>query len=186
MAGFSSLALILGVGGIAVRAWGEHRAGQAAERVGEIEQQAAEDQAKIYEFNAAVAEMQAEDAVKRGHDEESRFRAGVRGLIGSQRAAFAASNVDVGFGSALDVQADAAYLGELDALTIRNNAAREAWGFKIEAEDSRRRAAITRRTGAYAAEAGRLQRSTARIGMIGNIIGSGSSLLASRYGFGRD
>lgn len=172
--------------GMAVQAYGARRQAKSAERGGELEQAAAEDQAKLHEFNAAVSEMQAEDAITRGQEEANRFRAGVRGLIGSQRAAFAASNVDVGFGSALDVQADAALLGELDEITLRNNSAREAWGFKIEAEDQRRRAHITRKTGKYAAEAGRVSAGNIRIGATANILGTGASLLASRYGFGRD
>lgn len=186
MAAFSTAALVLGLGGLAVQAYGARRSAQASERVGEIEQEAAEEQAKLAEFNATIAELNADDAIQRGQEEEQRFRAGVRGLIGSQRAAYAASNIDVGFGSALAVQEDTAQLGELDALTIRNNAARESWGFKVEAEDSRRRAKIIRKGGQYAAEAGRVQAASQRIGAVGNILGSGGSLLAAHYGFGRD
>lgn len=172
--------------GMAVQAYGARRQAKAAERTGELEQEAAEDQAGLHEFNAAVAEAQGEDAMRRGQEEANRFRAGVRGLIGSQRAATAANNIEVGFGSALDVQADAALLGELDEITIRNNAARERWGFQVEAEDHRRRATITRKGGKYAAEAGRINASSIKIGATANLLGTGANLLASRYGFGRD
>lgn len=175
----------LSLGGMAVQAYGARRQVQSAVRVGELEQEAAEDQAGLFEFNAAVAEAQAADAIVRGQEERSRFRAGVKALIGSQRANYAGSNVDVGVGSALDVQADAALLGELDEITIANNAAREAWGFTVEAEDHRRRAQITRKTGRYAAEAGRINAGSIKIGAVGNILGSGTSLLAARYGWGR-
>ena len=176
----------LTLAGAGVSYLGSRRQAKAEERTGELEQQAAEDQAKLLEWNATIADAQAADAIKRGQEEQSRFRAGVRGLIGSQRAATAANNIEVGFGSALDVQADAAFLGELDALTIQNNAAREAWGYSVEAEDTRRRAEITRKTGKYAAEAGRVRASSVRIGATASLLGTGASLLASRYGFGRD
>lgn len=122
------------------------------------------------EFNAKVAEMQAVDALARGADDEERFREVVKGLIGSQRAGFAGQNVDVGIGSPVDVVADTAYLGELDALTIRNNAAREAWGYEIEAENFRR-------FGANAARQGRFNQA-------GALFGIGTSVLGAFRAFG--
>ena len=88
---------------------------------------------KIAKYNADVANMQARDAIERGTEQEQQFRIGVRRMIGSQRVGFASQGVDVNKGSAVDVQADAQRLGELDALAIRSNAAREAWGFKVQA-----------------------------------------------------
>jgi len=105
-------------------------------------------QGSLLEQNASVAEAQAADAIARGAQDTYQHRAGVRRLIGAQRAAIGASGVDLGTGSALDVQMDAARLGELDELTIRNNAAREAWGFKVEAANYRNQAIL----GKYAAK----------------------------------
>lgn len=101
--------------------------------------------------NARIADIQADDALVRGREAEGIHRKRTKALIGSQRARFGAQGVDINDGSALDVQADAAYLGELDALTIRNNAAREAWGYKVQAEDYRARGRISRMEGAYGA-----------------------------------
>lgn len=170
------------VGLSAYSAYQQWRAGDQLAKAGEQQQRAAESAAEMHEWNAEVADLQAADAVERGQQEENRFRSSVRGIIGSQRAAMAAGNVDVGFGSALDVQADAAYLGELDALTIRSNAAREAWGYKVEAFDAKFRAAVTREEGAAAAEAGRVARTNQRIGAVGTVLGSGVSLVQARYG----
>lgn len=88
---------------------------------------------QIADMNADMADAQARDAITRGQEEERRHRQSVQGLIGRQRAALAAQGVDVNSGSALDVQADAAKFGALDAVTIRNNAAREAWGYRVQA-----------------------------------------------------
>jgi hypothetical protein len=170
------------IGMSAYSAFNTWRSGGAMARAGEKQQEAAESAAELHEWNAEVAELQAADAIARGAEEENRFRSGVRGIIGSQRAAMAAGNVDVGFGSALDVQADAAYLGELDAHAIRSNAAREAWGYNVEAFDANFRASITRQEGAAAAEAGRAARTTARIGAVGTVLGAGVSMVQARYG----
>jgi len=184
MAAFTALGIGLLIAGTATKVVGAVRAGRAAKRAGLAAQEAAESQAQLSDYNAAVAELQAKDAEARGRDEEGRFRQRVDGMIGTQRAGIAAGNIDVNFGSAVDVQADAAFLGELDALQIRTNAAREAWGYKVEAEDARQRAVITRKEGVQAAAAGREAQVAARFGAVGSII-EGASAVESRYGFGR-
>ncbi len=84
--------------------------------------------------NAAISRIQANDAVDRGEFEADQQRLKTRAAIGTQRAGFAGNGVDVNSGSAALVQDDTAALGELDALTIRNNAAREAWGYNVQAD----------------------------------------------------
>lgn len=98
----------------------------------------------LAKYNAQVSELMAADALKRGKEAESRHRADVRGLIGSQRAGYAGQGIDANDGSALDVQADTAAQGELDALQIRHNAAMEAWGHRAQASESRYRGKIAR------------------------------------------
>jgi len=174
--------LIITAVGAGISASGQWKAGKAAKKAGEAEQRAAESQAELLDFNAHVADQQAQDAIERGKQEESRFRQGVRAMVGEQRAGQAAGNINVNTGSAMDVQQDAAFLGELDALTISTNAAREAWGFKVQAYDTRQRARITRTEGANAAEVGKQQQSQARIGAVGGAVATGGSLLMQRYG----
>jgi hypothetical protein len=127
-------------------------------------------QQRLAEYNAQVGEVQADDAIARGREDEGRHRVAVRGLIGSQRAALAASGVDVNSGTASEIQEDTARQGELDALTIRLNAAREAWGYKVQAGDSRAR-------GAYARAEGNMQ-------ALGTIVSAAGSYANSRWGFG--
>lgn len=180
----TALLLMSGVG-MGTQAIGQLKSGNAQKRAGEKGQEAANSQADLADANAAIADLQAADAITRGADEESRFRTLVRGAIGTQRVGFAASNVNVAVGSAVDVQADAAMLGELDALTIRTNAAREAWGYKVQAYDYRKRGEITRKEGVASAEAGQAAQGASRWNAAGGLLASGSSLLAQRYGFGR-
>ena len=54
-------------------------------------------------------------------------------MIGRQRAVYAAGGLDVNTGSPLDIQADTAQMGRLNSLTIRNNAARQAYGYQASA-----------------------------------------------------
>lgn len=92
-------------------------------------------QSQMYEANSRIANIQAEDAIMRGDQEASKHKTQVKKLIGSQRASLAAQGVDINSGSALDVQADTAALGAEDEQTIKNNAWREAWGYKVQASD---------------------------------------------------
>jgi hypothetical protein len=180
---FTTAMLIMAIAGTATSTAGQVRAGRAAKKAGKAQQEVAESEAQLSDYNAQVAQVQAQDAIARGGEKESTFRSQVRGVIGSQRAGFAGANVDVGYGSAADVQADAAFLGELDALTIRNNAAREAWGYKVQAEDLRQRAAISRQGGQMAAAAGSAAATSAYIGAGATVLGGATNLMAMRYGF---
>jgi len=187
MAGLTlaGVSLLLAGVGTGVSAYGQIQSGRAARRAGQAQRRASESEAELADYNASVADLQAQDAIERGAESEGRFRQQIRGTIGAQRAGFAGGNVDVGYGSAVDVQADAAFLGELDALTIRTNAAREAWGYKVQGADLRRRADIARKEGVYLEAAGRQQQSAAYLGAAGTIAGGTSSLLQMRYGFKR-
>ena len=101
----------------------------------------------ISESNARVAEMKARDALKRGHEAEGLSRQRTKKLIGSQRASLAAQGIRLDAGSALDVQMEAGDFGELDALTIKNNALREAFGFKTEARNASMQGRMAYQTG---------------------------------------
>jgi hypothetical protein len=175
----------LAIGSLALSAFGQVKAGKAAKEAGKSEHAAADAQAGLLDYNAQIADAQAADAITRGQEEENRYRQGVRTLIGSQRAGFAGQGVDIGVGSAVDVQADTAYLGELDALTLRTNAAREAWGFRTQATDLRNRARVTRQTGIFAEQGANAQGNAAYVGAAATGLAGTVNLLERRYGFGR-
>jgi hypothetical protein len=174
------------IAGLALSAYGQVRQGMAQRSAGDAAQRAAESEGERLDYNARVADMQAADAISRGQDEESRFRTQVRGLIGTQRAGFAGQGVDVNVGSAVDVQADTAALGEQDALTIRSDAQRAAWGFQQQATDMRLAADVARRGGNYAASAGRAAATSSYIGAGGTVLGGAGSIMLSRYGYRND
>jgi hypothetical protein len=168
--------------GTVIELYASHKKAAAEKAAGTAAQDAANSQADLADYNAHVADVQSQDAIEVGADQESRFREGVRGAIGTQRVNAAAQGVDVGFGSPVDVQSDAAYLGELDALQIKNNAKRTAWGYKVQASDLRASATIARKTGVYAEQAGRANASATLLGGYGTAVAGAGSLYAAKYG----
>lgn len=90
-------------------------------------------QQQLAEYQADQMEYQANEAKRLGEKEEKEHRKDIERLKGAQRAAFGASGATVDIGSPEDVLADTAYQGEKDALTIRHNAALQAWGYQSQA-----------------------------------------------------
>lgn len=89
-------------------------------------------QSAVARNNAQVAEWQAQDALERGQREEQAQRLKAAQLRGSQVASLAARGIAIDEGSPLNLLQDTDYMAELDALTIRDNAAKEAWGYRVQ------------------------------------------------------
>jgi len=104
-----------------------------------------------YDMNAAFANLQADDSIRRGARAAQEHLVKTRGLIGAQRANIAGQNVRVDVGSAAEIQADTAASGAMDALTIRNNAWREAWGLRAQAAGLQGQGALAQIKGQAAA-----------------------------------
>lgn len=83
--------------------------------------------------NAFFANDAANDAITRGRNDASLQRMRTASALGSQRAAMAENGGVIDADSNARLQEDTAMLGEMDALTIQNNAAREAYGYKVQA-----------------------------------------------------
>ena len=124
------LTLALTLGSTLLGAAGSIQQGQAAAS-------AAKYNAQVAEMNATIADRRAKDAIERGATEEQKKRQQVQQVIGQQQAAMAANGVDLTFGSPLDTIVDTAVLGELDALTIRTNAYREEYDYRVQAANQR-------------------------------------------------
>ena len=86
---------------------------------------------KMGKFNRAMAEWRARDAMQRGHESEYLSRRRIKKTIGGQRAAYAAQGIRVDTGSARDVQFETHNIGEIDAMNIKINAIREAYGHRM-------------------------------------------------------
>lgn len=97
-----------------------------------LKQQAAYQQQQL-NFKAQVADIQAQAATDEGEHEAEQVERQGQQVVGAQRVSAAAGGVDVNSGSALETQQSTTTMSALDALTARNNAARQAWGYKTEA-----------------------------------------------------
>lgn len=153
------IALGTAVAGTTISAIGQVKAGNAAGRAGDFNARMLEEQAAQVEGPLLTEDV-------------SRFRQEVRQLIGTQRVGFAGQNVDVGTGSAREVQQDALALARSDETRLRANAAREAHGLRQEAEGAR--------MGADAA------RSAGRWGAASTALGGAGSILMTTYGWQRE
>lgn len=130
---------------------------------------AAQYQAAVARNNQIIAEQNAQYATKAGDSQEANLRQKTAQTIGMQRAQMAANGVDIGSGSPLRLQEDTAKIGELDALTIRNNAARAAYGYRVQGSDFGSNAALLDKQAANARTAG-------GIGAFSSIVGGAGSV----------
>ncbi len=125
MCEIATIAAVASIGGTIMGAVGQLQAGDAAAK-------AANYNAAVARNNQIIAEQQAQDALKRGQIAEDEQRRKTAQIRGAQRASLAASGVALDQGAPLDILGDTAAFGELDALTIRNNADREAYGYRVQ------------------------------------------------------
>jgi len=88
-------------------------------------------------------------------------------MIGTIRASAGAAGVDPNFGSPVRLQTSAADVGELDAETIRNNAARQAYGFRVQGTDFTAQAQLDSMQAQNALTAGNLQSFSSIVGGAG-------------------
>ena len=126
-------------------------------------------QAQVDDNNRKVAEWKAQDALDRGAKEEAALRVKVAGLKGRQRSVLAASGVEVGSGTALDILGDTAALGELDALTIRSNSEREAYENRVNASNLSANASMKRMGANNAIIAGQIGSMTSLLSGAGSV-----------------
>lgn len=149
---------------------------------GAASQNQANYQAAVAENNRIISEQNAQAATDAGEASSQTSQMRTAQQIGAKKAAAAASGVDIGSGSPLDVIADTSRIGMLDALTIKNNAARAAYGYKVQGQAASAQGVLDIYQGENARRAG-------DIGAIGSVLGGARSLtniglLSSRTGIG--
>lgn len=152
----------LSIASTALSAYGQYQQGQQAEATANYN-------AKVAERDAQNKEIAATDAVRRGQLAEDQQRQKTRQILASQRVGLAAGGDDLSDISTQSIFGDTAAAGELDALTIRSNAAREAWGLKNDAASSIAQAQGSRIQGSAAANAGTM-------GAAGTVIGGAAKI----------
>jgi hypothetical protein len=91
-------------------------------------------EAQVQANNAILAGWQADDSIARGDLAAQQQTLKGAQVKGSQRAAMAANGIDLSVGSAQAVLNDTDFITAVDAAQIRDNAAREAWGYRQSAK----------------------------------------------------
>lgn len=125
MCTLAAAALAVSAVGTGVSAYGQMQAGKAQQS--QLNYQAAVDR-----NNKIISDRYAADAIERGKEAEADQRRKTQQIIANQRVGFAANGIDLGSEVVSETLSDSAMLGELDALTVRSNAAREAYGYKVQ------------------------------------------------------
>ena len=159
----TTLAVVAG----ATQAYSQVQAGRTAEATGN--------------YNAREMENQATSIRNKGTEEENIKRRETAEFLSKQRAMLGASGIDIGSGSAADLQQDTELLGEVDALRIRRN-------FTDQAETVERQSELTRSEGRSAKRAANLSAlgtvltTAATVGMINAPVPAGAAAPAATSG----
>jgi len=139
--------------------------------------QAASYQSKVAKANAEIAQQNAQSSLMAGQEAESAKRMETGRRIGAAIAAQGASGIDVGFGAPVEVQTALANEGNLDALTLRYNAARQALGYQNQEQGYLAESSFAKQQGTQSLVKGALGATT-------SIIGGARSLSGMRPGYG--
>lgn len=121
---------------------------------GIAQKQSADYNAAIATDNASIATQNSKFAAQEGEQAASTTAMKTRAEEGALVANQGASGVQVGGGSFGDVQQSEKEVGELNALTVRSNAARQAYGYQTQAAGDTTQASLDKMEGKQAEIAG--------------------------------
>lgn len=133
---------------------------------------AADYQSQVAKNNAVIAQQNANTDVAAGAAAEEQNALKTKAAIGGEIASQASNGLDVNTGSALSVREGTAGLGELSDLTIKNNAARQAYGAETQGANFSSAATADQLTGENQA--------------LSSLIGGGSKLASTYQSFQRN
>lgn len=131
--------------------------------------QAGQYQAAVARNNAMIAQQRADAARMQGIIEAQQQDLKGAAIMGQIEAQQGSSGIDISGRTATDVRSSAAMLNRLDALTKRNNAEREAYGFEIKKSD-------------YLTDA-KAKESAGLLNSVGSLIGGAGSVADKWSGF---
>ena len=101
-------------------------------------------QADMAEISARMSEQSAQSALMQGQRQAGAVSMRAGQIKSSQRAALAANGVDIGTGSAAELQASTDIMKEIDMNTAEANAVRAAWGYRTQAVNAQNEASMRR------------------------------------------
>jgi hypothetical protein len=137
----------------AVSAYGSYQQGKMASAAGRA--------------NQTMAEYAAQDATRRGEADALAARRRGDMIKGAQRGKLAASGIDLGFGTAAELQAQTDFFSQGDQDMARFNAARDAWSLRAR--------------GTQAAASGDASQAQGNLAAFGTALGTGGSVAGKWY-----
>lgn len=149
----------------AVSAYGQYQQGQASEATAGYN-------AKVASQNANIAQQNAIISSQAGSSLAGMQSQKTRATIGSIRADQGASGVQTDTGSAAQTKISARELGEIDALTVRSNALKEAHGYQVQSENQMAQSLLDKYEGAAASSAGKFGAGSTFLGGVAKAAGS--------------
>lgn len=150
------------IAGAVISAGGQIYSGMAANAQGKYEQRVAEQNREL--------ELRAQrDTIARTETAQTQHYRRLAQALGETRVRNSAAGLDVGFGSAADLETDIALIGYEDSAAIADNANREIMGYDISAANYRNEGRAARSRGKAAATAG-------YIGAAGTLLSAASQI----------
>lgn len=174
-AGGSALATALTVGSTALGVAGSLMEGRAQSQMYNY-------RAQVAMNNAIMAERDIDRSLIAGQREESEIRMKTGQLVSSQKAAQAASGVDTEVGTAPFVRDITAAQGDMDALTMRFNAAQQAYNFKVEAANQRAESNMMKRAAKTAKLKSYIGAASALVGGMSKLSNAAPGKVTAAYG----
>jgi hypothetical protein len=135
-----------------------------ADKKADAEQQADFYKAQVAKNNAIIAERNAAAATEAGGVAGQVNDLKTKNLVGQQLVTQAANGLDVNSGTNVAVRQSTADLGHLDTLTIIQNAAKQAAGFRAQGTNFTAESDLQISAGNYAREAGDINIATSLLG----------------------
>lgn len=157
----SEVGTVASIAGAGIGALGAIQQGKAASA-------SANYNAAVAANNAVLAKQNASFASQEGAAQAEAQSMKTRAEVGAIKANQGAAGVDVNSGSSLDVRSSAAETGELNALTIRSNAARQAYGYQTEATSATAQSQLDTAQAGFDTTAADIGASSTFLGGVGN------------------
>ncbi len=182
----ATLGTIATVASTGLSIFGALKGAQGERQQGQSNAQAARYNAAVAANNATLARQNKDFASQRAQQETQAALMKTRSEVGAIKANQAASGIDLTSGSAVDVRSSAQETGQLSAIDIRTKAARQAYGYDIEAQSYDSQAKLDKQLAKNALEAGETNANTTLIGGISSAANGYSDYLDKRSFSGGD
>jgi hypothetical protein len=161
---FSAVAIGATIAGGAVKAFGDLFGGAAQKSMYQY-------QAGLARMNAQITAQNANYAIQKGEVQAETSGMKTAEQIGSIKAAQAASGLDVNKGSPVSVRTSQQEVGNYDQALLRANAAKAAYGYRVQGLTDQEQARIDEFAGQNAMTAGKIGATASILGTVGSVAG---------------